>query len=98
MVALPQNEEYICKTARTVEGAKELVEVTVKIPKRLLDVLEQEDYFGWNKQDFFVAAIKRCISCEVEDISYAESGRLEKKYGFDPGLVEFSTKKTLVYP
>jgi hypothetical protein len=26
LVALPQNEEYICKVAETVEGAKDLVE------------------------------------------------------------------------
>jgi len=39
----------------------ELMEVTVKIPKRLLDVLEQEKYFGWSKEDFFVVAVQRCI-------------------------------------
>jgi len=26
LLALPQNEEYICKTAKTVEEAKELIE------------------------------------------------------------------------
>jgi len=37
---------------------KETVEVTFKLPKRLLDLLENENYFGLKKKDFYVAAVK----------------------------------------
>ena len=60
---------------------KESVEVTVKIPKRLLDVLEQEEYFGWRINDFFVASIIRSISCEVNSMDIDDVRALEAKYG-----------------
>jgi len=37
---------------------KETVEATFKLPKRLWDLLENENYFGWKKKDFYVAAVK----------------------------------------
>ena len=76
----------------------ELVEVTFKIPKKLLDVLENEKYFGWSKQDFFVAATQRSISIEMNSLHFDEMFALKKKYDFDPGLVSFDEKKKLVYP
>ena len=76
----------------------ELVEVTFKIPKKLLDVLENEKYFGWSKQDFFVAATQRSISCEITSMDFDDMKELEKKYDFDPGLVHFNEKKKLIYP
>jgi hypothetical protein len=76
---------------------KETVEVTVKIPKRLMDVLEQEDYFGWSKQDFFVVAVQRGIGCELSDMPFDEMKRLEAKYG-DIDEVSYTTKKVCVAP
>ena len=76
----------------------ELVEVTFKIPKKLLDVLENEKYFGWSKQDFFVAATQRSISIEITSKDIDEVEKLKKKYDFDPGLVHFDEKKKLIYP
>jgi hypothetical protein len=77
---------------------KELVEVTVKIPKRLMDVLEQEDYFGWSKQDFFVVAVQRSISCEISEMHFDNVKQLEKKYGSDLGEFEYTEKKILATP
>ena len=77
---------------------KELVEVTFKLPKKLLDVLENEKYFGWSKQDFFVAATQRSISCEINSMDIDDITKLKKKYDFDPGLIQFDEKKTLIYP
>ena len=77
---------------------KETVEVTVKIPKRLMDVLEQEDYFGWSKQDFFVVAVQRGIGCEMSAMQFDDVKKLETKYGFDLGNVEYTEKRMLVSP
>ena len=76
----------------------ELVEVTFKIPKKLLDVLENEKYFGWSKQDFFVAATQSSISIEITSMHFDKMFALQKKYDFDPGLVQFDEKKSLIYP
>jgi len=32
---------------------KEYVEVTVKVPKRLMQMLEDQKYFGWAREEFF---------------------------------------------
>jgi len=75
----------------------ELVEVTVKIPKRLLDVLEQEDYFGWSKQDFFIVAVQRGIGCEISEMHIDEVQRLHAKHG-DIDTVSYNIKKVCVAP
>ena len=78
--------------------SKETIELTIRIPKRLMDVLEQEEYFGWSKQDFFVAATQGHISCEMNSMHFEKMFALKKKYDFDPGLVQFDEKKKLIYP
>ena len=60
---------------------EETVEVTIRIPKRLMDLLEAENYFTWRKEDFWIAAIKDCISCELSEMSIDEYTRLKNKYG-----------------
>ena len=79
----------------------ETVEVTFKIPKHLLNVLEQEEYFGWSKQDFYVAATQSIIGAELTAMPFDEMKKVVKKHGFDPGELDFTeTKilKSLVYP
>jgi hypothetical protein len=78
--------------------AEETIEVVIEIPKRLMDVLEGEDYFGWSKQDFFVVAIQRSIGCETSEMSSDELCKLRKKYGFKPDVIKYNEKKTLVFP
>lgn len=46
---------------------EETVEMTIKVPKKLIDMLEAENYFGWKKESFWVAATKTLISCEMSD-------------------------------
>ena len=60
---------------------EETVEVTIRVPKKLMDILEAEDYFSWRKEDFWIAAIKDCISCELSEMSNDEYSRLKSKYG-----------------
>ena len=67
----------------------ETVEVTIKIPKKLMNVLEQENHFGWVKNDFYVASVIRSVSCEVNAMHYDKMKSLEAKYGKDLGTVSF---------
>lgn len=60
---------------------EETVEVATKVPKRLMRILEEENYFGWKKEDFFIAAIKDCISCEVSEWNFDDSEKFYRKYG-----------------
>ena len=71
---------------------QETVELTIRVPKRLMDVLEQEDYFGWNKEEFFVVAVQTAISFEMSAMDFDDVKQLEKKYGFDPGVVEIAKR------
>lgn len=61
----------------------EYVEVTVKVPKRLMEMLEAENYFGWKKEDFFSTAVKTRISCEINELDIDELNRIHEKYGRD---------------
>lgn len=71
----------------------EYVEVTVKVPKPLMEMLEQEHYFGWNRQDFFVAAVKTRISCEMSEMDMKEAKALKAKYGCDIGFYTVDSVK-----
>jgi hypothetical protein len=88
---LKQEDENLSKTQETVE-------VIIELPKRLMDVLEGEDYFGWSKQDFFAVSIQRSISCETSEMSSNEVHKLRKKYGFKLDVIKYNEKKTLVFP
>ena len=72
---------------------EEYVELTIRVPKRLMDMLEQENYFGWSKEDFFVVAVKRGISCEVNDMDIDELSKFREKYGEDLDMVSFDLVK-----
>jgi len=60
---------------------KELVEVKIRVPKRLVEVLERENYLGWKPEDFFEAAIKSGISITVNNMTFEEGQEFYKKYG-----------------
>ena len=78
--------------------AVETVEVLIEVPKRLMDVLEGEEYFGWSKQDFFVVSVQRSIGCEISEMNSDDIHKLQKKYGFKPDVIKYNEKKTLVFP
>ncbi len=75
---------------------EETVEVTIRVPKRLIEMLEQEKYFGWSKENFWAAAARTRISCEINDMGIKECEAVESKYGpigqFSVDLVD--VKKT----
>ena len=74
------------------------IEVSFMIPEKLLKVLEDQQYFGYGKQDFFVLATQRGISCELTSMDYDRAKEIEEKHGFDPGLESFTKEGTLIYP
>lgn len=77
---------------------KETVEVTFRLPKRLLKILEEQNYFEWNKQHFFIAAVISFMSCNVNDMNYDKAEEVFRKYGKDFDVVHSEVKqlKTLV--
>lgn len=68
---------------------KELVEVTIKVPKRIMRLLEAENYFGYTKDEFFVAAVKGHIGVAADNISYETTLRVNKKYGSEISTYTF---------
>lgn len=66
-----------------MSAKEEFVEVTIKIPKKLMDMLEAENYFGYTKDGFFVAAIKSITGCLWSVMHYEKELKLRKKYGED---------------
>jgi len=78
---------------------EETVEIAVKVPKRLIEFLEEQGYFNWEKQDFFEAAIRSQISNEMCLLDFDEMHKLEndmlRKYGEHLGVVDISLKKSV---
>ena len=60
---------------------EETVEVTVKIPKELLGVLEAEKFFGFDREYFFEAAVRGMIGCYETALAFDDLEKFEKKYG-----------------
>ena len=73
---------------------EETVEVTVKVPKRLMDMIEKEAYFGWAKEDFFVVAARSLVSGELAEMPLDKARELEAKYGEDIDVVDLSLKES----
>jgi len=77
---------------------EETIEVTFKtfkLPKRLMDMLKNENYLGWNKDHFFVAATISFISCNVGDMDFDDMKKFHNKYGENLGTVYFETDNKL---
>lgn len=60
---------------------QETVEVIINVPKRLLDILEAENYFGWNKEDFWISAVKGQIGIAANCMEFDTMRRFYQKYG-----------------
>ncbi len=70
----------------------DLVEITVKVPKRLIALLEAEDYFGWSKEEFFVVSVTRSISCEANELDADAMQRFYNKHGDQVDVVSFDLR------
>ena len=60
---------------------KDLVEVTVKIPKKLLNALEELAYFGWTQDEYFEHALRALIGGHFGNFDINLCNKLEEKYG-----------------
>jgi len=60
--------------------SKDLVEVMVKIPKKLLEALDELAYFGWTQDKFFEHALRALISCHFSSFEFDFCHTLEEKY------------------
>ena len=78
---------------------EEYVEVTTKVPKRLMQFLEDQDYLGWSKEEFFTMCVKRGVDCEISELDIDVVIGFERKYGIKPDLVvAFTQHKKLCKP
>ena len=68
---------------------EEMVEVTIKlrVPKRLMQLIEEQNYFGWNKEDFFVSAMRNIVSAELSEKTPHALHRIYAKYGEDIDVI-----------
>jgi len=67
--------------------SKELVEVTTKVPKSLMKLLEAENYLGWDRKVFFESAIRALICISLGHMTLEDEKRIHEKYGRDVGVI-----------
>jgi len=66
---------------------EDLVEVTIKVPKELVDCLEAEKYLGWDREVFFESAIRALICISAGHLTLEEEQKFHEKYGRDVGVI-----------
>lgn len=59
---------------------EETVEVIVKVPKRLMELIEKANYFDWNKESFFQICVKCGVSSCLSVMDFNEEKLLTSKY------------------
>ena len=62
---------------------EEFVEVIVKIPKHIMDMLEKEKFFGWDREAFFSESVRHTIGAELSEMDVDKTQRIYKEYGDD---------------
>lgn len=68
---------------------EETMEVTLKlkVPKRLMDLIEEQNYFDWSKEDFWVSAAKHLVGGELSRMEFGEMEKLYERYGENVDVV-----------
>ena len=67
--------------------------VTFKMPEVLVQVLRDEDYFGWSEDKFMANAVRSLVSHELSQL--VGESTLKKKYpGLDEALMIDPSEKT----
>jgi len=59
----------------------ETLTVTVRVPKNLMDLVRDREYFGYGYEQFFVNAVRGIVSGELSRMPSEEEKRLKKRYG-----------------
>jgi len=60
---------------------QETVELTIKVPKCLIDLLENEHYFKFDRAYFWEAMIRSFCGVIVGNMHYTEEAKFYEKYG-----------------
>jgi len=60
---------------------EETVEVTVKVPKKFMQFLEDQKYFGQTREEWLLNAVKCMISGHAGNMDIDTLERLKRKYG-----------------
>jgi len=63
---------------------EDLAEVTVKVPKKIIDALEELAYFGWTPDKFVEHALRAYISNNLNALEVDLCHELEERY--DPEI------------
>jgi hypothetical protein len=62
--------------------------VSVKVPANLLRLLQEKNYFGKPKDEWYINCVRQGIDVELNKLSDAKDvRRLEKKYDIQPSLI-----------
>jgi len=69
------------------ENTTELVEITIKIPKVLLDLLQAENYLSFDPTYFYEAAVRSMISCAEGTLNTEDLAKFYEKYGRDISVI-----------
>lgn len=58
----------------------EYEQVTVKVPKALMQLIKDQNYFDRTPEKFFTDCVRGGVSSELSMLDYDEEKRLERKY------------------
>ena len=61
----------------------EIVEITIRVPKKLMDIVEAENYLGWKRDDFFEAAVRSMVGITIRNMLFEDMGKFQDTYGKD---------------
>ena len=67
-----------------VKENMETESVTVKVPANLMRLLEEKNYFGKTKDEWFTNSVGEGVDGELNELDIKEIRRLEKKYTIRP--------------
>ena len=66
---------------------EEYVEVKVKVPKRFMRLLEEQDFFDKPREAFLTDAIRQAVHVKLNELDFDEQDKLLTKYGLKGRLV-----------
>lgn len=69
--------------------------VTVKVPKALMQLIRNQNYFGRTPEKFFTDCVRGGVCSDMLNLDYDEMKRLERKFKVKSELVVDPEKRTL---
>jgi hypothetical protein len=69
------------------EKETEYEKVTVKVPKKLMQLIQDQNYFGRTPEQFFTDSVRYGVAVELNAMPCNKANRLERKYGIEAASV-----------